>query len=133
MCWNKRITAISASTWREVSRQEQQERMHATERETMVKIRLAITFIIAQVALTKYYTSRRSANITVEDRAVRCNRNTEANCLSNTLQGVKCEETSLQPNMNQKCTAMQSDHVAFGDQRGEMILAMSLFSHISLS
>ena len=32
-CWNKRITANSASTWREVSRQEQQERMHATERQ----------------------------------------------------------------------------------------------------
>ena len=48
----------------------------------MVKIRLAIMFIIAQVALTKY-TSRRSRNIVVEDRAIRCNRNTEANCLSN--------------------------------------------------
>ena len=39
-CWNKRITAIPTSTWREISGQEQQERMHVTERETMVKIRL---------------------------------------------------------------------------------------------
>ena len=58
MCWNQRITAIPTSTWREISGQEQQERMHVTERETMVKIRLAIIFIIAQVVLTKY-TSRR--------------------------------------------------------------------------
>ena len=32
-CWNKRITAIPTSTWREISGQEQQERMHATERQ----------------------------------------------------------------------------------------------------
>ena len=30
-CWNQRITAIPTSTWREVSGQEQQERMHVTE------------------------------------------------------------------------------------------------------
>ena len=46
-------------------------RKNACDRETMVKIRLAIIFIIAQVALTKYYASRRSTNIVVEDRAIR--------------------------------------------------------------
>ena len=49
----------------------------------MVKIRLATMFAIAQVVLTKYYASRRSLNIVVEDRAIRYNRNIEANCLSN--------------------------------------------------
>ena len=33
LCWNKRITAIPTSTWREMSGQEQQERMHVTERQ----------------------------------------------------------------------------------------------------
>ena len=56
--------------------------MQPKERETMVKIRLAIIFIIAQVVLTKY-TSRRYRNRIVEDRAIRYNRNIEANCLSN--------------------------------------------------
>ena len=32
-CWNKRIAAIPTSTWREMSGQEQQERMHVTERQ----------------------------------------------------------------------------------------------------
>ena len=59
-------------------------RKNACDRETMVKIRLAIIFIIAQVVLTKH-TSRRSTNIVVEDRAIRCNRNAEASCLSNKL------------------------------------------------
>ena len=76
-------------------------RKNACDRETMMKITAVITFIIAQVVLTKYYTSRRSVNIiaqvaltkhhasrrsmniVVEDRAIRCNRNIEANCLSN--------------------------------------------------
>ena len=57
-------------------------RQNACNRETMVKIRLAIIFIIAQVVLTKH-TSRRCRHRTVEDRAIRCNRNIEANCLSN--------------------------------------------------
>ena len=59
-------------------------RKNACNRETMVKIRVAIIFIIAQVVLTKYHTSRRSANIVVEDRAIRCNRKTVTNSLSNT-------------------------------------------------
>ena len=32
-CWNKRITAIPTSAWREMSGQEQQERMHVAERQ----------------------------------------------------------------------------------------------------
>ena len=52
----------------------------------MVKIRLAIIFIIAQVVLTKYTSSRFRSRI-VEDRAIRYNRNIEANCLSNTVLG----------------------------------------------
>ena len=59
-------------------------RKNACNRETMVKIRLAIIFIIAQVVLTKH-TSRRSISIVVEDRAIRHNRNIEASCLSNTI------------------------------------------------
>ena len=59
-------------------------RKNACNRETMVKIRLAIIFIIAQVVLTKY-TNRRHRNRIVEDRAIRYNRNIEANCLSNIL------------------------------------------------
>ena len=59
-------------------------RKNAHDRETMVKIRLAIIFIIAQVVLTKYHTSRRSTNAEVEDRAIRHNRNTETSGLSNT-------------------------------------------------
>ena len=45
-------------------------RKNACNRETMVKIRVAIIFVIAQVVLTKYYASRRSTNIVVEDRAI---------------------------------------------------------------
>ena len=45
-------------------------RKNACDRETMVKIRLAIIFVIAQVVLTKH-TSRRSISIVVEDRAIR--------------------------------------------------------------
>ena len=59
-------------------------RKNACNRETMVKIRLAIIFIIAQVVLTKH-TSRRSINIVVEDRAIRYNRNIVTNCLPNIL------------------------------------------------
>ena len=58
-------------------------RKNACNRETMVKIRLATTFAAAQVALTKQHASRRSANIAVEDRAIRHNRNIVASCLSN--------------------------------------------------
>ena len=51
-------------------------RKNACNRETMrmMKIRVVIIFVIAQVVSIKY-TSRRSINITVEDRAIRCNRN----------------------------------------------------------
>ena len=58
----------------------------------MVKIRLAIIFMIAQVVLTKY-TSRRFRSRIVEDRAIRCNRNIEANSLSNTF--VFCQNLHI--------------------------------------
>ena len=51
----------------------------------MMKIRVVMTFTMAQVALAKEHASRRSANTIVADRAVRCNRNTVANSLSNTF------------------------------------------------
>ena len=47
----------------------------------MMKIRAVIIFVTAQVALANKHTSRRSINIVVEDRAVRCNRNTVTNML----------------------------------------------------
>ena len=42
-------------------------RKNACDRETMMKIRVVIIFITAQVVLTKYHASRRSVNIEVED------------------------------------------------------------------
>ena len=54
----------------------------------MMKIRAVIIFIIAQAALTKQHASRRSMNIAVEDRAIRCNRNMVINRLSNTEASV---------------------------------------------
>ena len=82
-------------------------RKNACDRETMVKIRLATMFIIAQAVLTKQHASGRSTNIAVEDRAVRCNRNTEASCLEThhrihliirfqTTHLLKCGQTNLQ-------------------------------------
>ena len=63
----------------------------------MMKIRVVIIFIIAQVVLAKEHASRRSVNITVADRAVRHNRNMVANSLSNTLIGfpLYCIEMGL--------------------------------------
>ena len=60
-------------------------RKNACNRETMMKIRAVIIFIIAQVALAKQHASRRSANTEVEDRAIRCDRNTVTSCLSETM------------------------------------------------
>ena len=54
----------------------------------MMKIRVVITFIIAQVALAKQHASRRSMNIVVEDRAIRHNRNIVTNSLFNTSKPV---------------------------------------------
>ena len=42
-------------------------RKNACNRETMMKIRAVITFIIAQVALAKQHTSRRSIDIVIID------------------------------------------------------------------
>ena len=41
----------------------------------MMKIRAVIIFIIVQAVLAKWHASRRSVNIAVKDRAIRCNRN----------------------------------------------------------
>ena len=69
-------------------------RKNACNRETMVKIRLAIIFIIAQVVLSKY-TSRRFRSRIVEARAIRDNRNIEANCLSNSVFGKLVEPGAI--------------------------------------
>ena len=50
-----------------------------------MKIRVVMIFIIVQAALAQQHTSRRSTNIAVEDRAIRCNRNVVTNTLSNML------------------------------------------------
>ena len=86
-------------------------RKNACNRETMVKIRLAIIFIIAQVVLTKYTSSRFRSRI-VEDRAIRYNRNIEANCLSNTVLGrlKDLKEVSYALNTQlRKCRALKED------------------------
>ena len=44
----------------------------------MMKIRAVAMFTTAQVALAKWHASRRSANLVVEDRAIRCNWNVVA-------------------------------------------------------
>ena len=57
------------STWRD--EQATTTGKNACNRETMMKIRVVITFAIAQVALAKQHASRRSLNIVVEDRGRR--------------------------------------------------------------
>ena len=50
----------------------------------MMKIRAAMIFAIAQVALAREHTGRRSIDmVNTLDRAVRCNRNIVTNSLSN--------------------------------------------------
>ena len=51
-----------------------------------MKIGVVMMFIIAQVVLAKEHDSRRSTDVMVADRAVRCNRKTVTNGLSNMSQ-----------------------------------------------
>ena len=69
-------SATTTSAWR--NERTGTTRKNACNRQTMrmTKIRVVIIFIIAQVALAKWHASRRSMNTAVEDRAIRCNRNT---------------------------------------------------------
>ena len=74
-----------------MSGQQQQERNNNKKecmqpKETMMKIRAVIIFVIAQVALAKCNTSRRSADVVIEvDQAIRHNRNIVTISLSNSV------------------------------------------------
>ena len=61
-CWKQGITATATSMWRD-EWTTTTTRKNACDRETMMKIGAVTTFAIAQAALAREHTSRRSINI----------------------------------------------------------------------
>ena len=90
--WNESSKFYRARKFRELPHHQKQAmgkttRKNACSQETMMKKRSVIVFTIAQVALAKDHTSRRSIDIVnAVDRAIRCNQNTETQRLSNRVQ-----------------------------------------------
>ena len=85
VCWKQQFATTATSTWRNEGAATT--RKNACNRETMMKIGAATAFAMAQAALAREHASRRSADAAnnTADRAVRCNRNTVTNSLSNSF------------------------------------------------
>ena len=77
----------------------------------MMKIRVVIMFAIAQVALTREHASRRSTDVAdVADQAIRCNRNTVTNGLSNMSQTSSAERKHEKQTHTEKRRLFQQKH-----------------------